>query len=90
MQTAAPTANFVARFSEPMRNLNTTTMALFVQGQQGRLSATVTMSNEGKTATLNLAVNLRVGKIYTLKLLAGIKDRAGNPLPPQSWTVTAQ
>ncbi len=48
------------------------------------------MSNAGKTATLNPANNLRVGKIYTVKLLTGITDRAKNPLKAQSWTVTAK
>jgi hypothetical protein len=89
-RTATRTANFVATFSEPVKNVNTTTMALFVKGQQHRLSATVKMSNKGKTATLNPAVNMRVGKFYTLKLLKGIRDRAGNPLKPLSWSVTVK
>ncbi|MGH3506619.1 MAG: Ig-like domain-containing protein, partial [Nocardioidaceae bacterium] len=89
-KTATRTANFVATFNEPVRGVNTTTMALFVKGQQHRLSSTVRMSNGGKTATLNPAVNMKVGRFYTLRLTKGIKDRGGNPLKPLSWSVTVK
>jgi Bacterial Ig-like domain len=73
-----------------VKGVDTTTMALFTEGQQHRLSASVRMSNGGKTATLNPARNLRIGRIYTIRLLNGIRDYAGNPVSKQSWTVTVK
>ncbi len=87
---ALRTANFVAKFSEPILGVNTTRMALLIKGNVHRLSATVTLSANGKTATLNPKANLRVGKVYTVRLLTGMTDRALNPLRAQSWTVTAK
>jgi hypothetical protein len=48
------------------------------------------MSNGGKTATLNPARNMQIGRIYTIRLLNGIRDLAGNPLSKQGWTVTVR
>jgi hypothetical protein len=90
VRTATRRANFVVDFSEPVRGVGTTTMALFAKGQQHRLSATVRMSNGNRTATLNPARNLQIGKTYTIRLLNGIKDAAGNPLSKQSWTLTVR
>jgi hypothetical protein len=90
LRTASRNANFVVTFSEPVRGVGTTTMALSAKGQQHRLSATVRMSNGNRTATLNPARNLQIGRTYTIRLLNGIKDAAGNPLSKQSWTVTVR
>ena len=88
---AAPgNLSYVVTFSEPARHVDTTTMAIWVKGRQHRLSAAVTMSNGGRTATLNPARNLMVGKAHTLRLLKGITDRAGNPLTPLGWTVSVK
>ena len=77
----ARTTNFVAKFSEPMKHVDTTSFEIFVKGQQHNLSATVTMSNGNKTATLNPTANLQSGKVYTIKLTGQITDRGGNALP---------
>lgn len=84
------TSNFVAKFSEPVKHLDTTTMKIFVKGQQHNLSARVTMSNGKKTATLNPVRNLRPGKVYTIKLSSKITDRAGLALEATKWNVTAR
>jgi hypothetical protein len=85
--TASRTANFVATFSEPVKNFNGTSMALFLKGSQHRLAAKVTLLNGGRTATLNPALNLQVGKTYIVKFLKGVTDNAGNPLRLVSWSV---
>ena len=77
----ARTTNFVAKFSEPMKHVDTTSFQIFVKGQQHNLSATVTMSNGNKTATLNPTANLQSGKVYTIKLTGQITDRGGNDWP---------
>ncbi len=89
-KTATRSASFVARFSEPVKGVGTTTMALSVEGQQHRLSAAVKTSDGAKTATLDPARNLRSGKSYTVTLFSSITDRAGNPLRKTGWTVTAR
>jgi hypothetical protein len=86
----ARTTNFIATFSEPVKHVDTTTMQIFVKGQQHNLSAAVTMSNGNKTATLNPAANLQSGKVYTIKLTGQITDRGGNALAPTSWKATAK
>ena len=86
----ARTTNFVAKFSEPVKHLDTTSMQIFVKGGQHNLSATVTMSNGNKTATLNPTANLQSGKVYTIKLTSQITDRGDNALAPTGWKATAK
>lgn len=88
--TAARTANFIAKFSEPVTGVSGTTMRLFVQGRTSPLAAAVTVSADRKTAILNPGANLVAGKLYTLKLTSGIKDRAGNTLAATSWSARAK
>lgn len=90
MRSAKLGANFVAKFSEPVTNVNGQTMKLYLKGRQKKLAATVTLSVAGMTATLNPTANLVRGKVYTLKLSSGITDQSGNPLPAYKWQVTAQ
>jgi len=87
---ASRTANFVAKFSEPVYGVGTTTMKLYVLGRTTPLSAAVTLSSNRLTATLNPSSNLVSGKIYTLRLTSGIKDKAGNTLAATSWSAKAQ
>ena len=88
-RTASRTANFVAKFSEPVEYVSGTSMKLFVKGQQHPLTAKVTVSSDRRTATLNPARNLRAGKVYTL-LGTGIRDGAGNRLAATSWSAKAK
>ena len=60
------------------------------RGSTTPVPAAVTLSVDGKTATLNPTANLVRGKVYTAWLLNGIKDMAGNPLTSLSWRATAQ
>jgi len=88
--TAARTANFVAKFNEPVTGVTTVTVKLFVKGRTAPLPASVTLSANKMVATLNPSSNLVAGKVYTLRLKQGIKDRAGNALVPTSWSAKAK
>jgi hypothetical protein len=88
-KSATAGANFVATFSEPVINVNGTSMKLFVKGRLHPLAAVVALTNHGKTATLNPVDPLTVGKIYTANVTSAITDRARNALVAKSWTVTA-
>ena len=54
------------------------------------MPATVTLSSDGRTATLNPTKNLTAGKYYTVKVTSGIRDLAHNALVPTSWRVRAR
>ena len=90
VRTAYRTASFVAKFSEPVRNVSRTTMKLYVQGREDPVRARVTLSSDAKTATLNPSSNMRVGAVYTLRLSSGITDRRGNRLQATSWKAKAK
>lgn len=90
LTTATRTANFTAKFSEKVKGVNASTMTLYVAGRTTKLTATVTLSADGRTATLNPSANLVAGKYYTVKLSTAIKDLAGNSLVATSWKVLAQ
>lgn len=89
VKSAARTANFVAKFSEPVNGVSRTTVRLFVQGRQDPVSASVTLSADRRTASLNPTQNLSRGKVYTLKLGSGIQDAASNTLTATYWKATA-
>jgi len=89
LTTATRTANFVAKFNEKVTGVTASTMKLYVAGRTTKLAATVTLSSDGRTATLNPSANLVVGKYYTVKLTSDIKDLAGNRLVATSWKVKA-
>ena len=88
--SAKKTSNFTATFSEPVTGLTTSTMRLYVSGRRASLAAKVTISSSKRVATLNPRANLVRGKTYTLKLLTGIKDGAGNTMTATSWKVKAK
>jgi hypothetical protein len=88
--TVSPSTNFNAKFSERVRNVNSTTMKLFQVGHATALPAVVKLSTDGKTAVLNPNSNLLHGKSYVIKLSSGIKDVAGNALAATKWQVVAK
>lgn len=86
--TATRSSNFVVKFTEPVKGVTKKTFAIYVTGKKEALKAKVTLSGNGKKATLNPASPLVKGKTYTLKLGKGITDLAGIPLAPLEWTVS--
>ncbi len=87
---ASRSANFVAKLSEPVTNVSGSTMRIYVKGRTTALPAAVTLSSDGRTATLNPSKNLVAGKYYTVKLTSQIEDLADNPLVATSWRVRAR
>jgi hypothetical protein len=94
-------ADVKATFSEPMQasTVTASTFTLTKQGATSSVSATVTLSSDGKTATLNPNKNLTAGATYTATVTTQAKDLAGNGLDqdpnlannqPKSWKVTVQ
>jgi len=87
---ASRSANFVAKLSEPVKNVSGSTMRIYVKGRTTPLPAAVTLSSDGRIATLNPSKNLVAGKYYTIKLTSGIRDQADNALVATSWRVRAR
>lgn len=54
-------------------------------GTSKPIPAKVTLSKEGKTATLDPSVRLGARKTYTASIV-GAKDPAGNALPDKIWS----
>ena len=82
-------ANVLATFSEPVQ---TVTDAMFTL-KTGSTTVTAPVSYDAatRTATLNPTADLAAGTQYTAALAggtSGVKDTAGNPLAPVSWTFT--
>jgi hypothetical protein len=90
VRVASPTAVFRVNFSEAVTGVTSATFKIVPKGSTEALPATVRSVNKHRSATLDPARNLRVGKTYTLKILTGIKDGAGHRLKPVSWTVTVK
>jgi hypothetical protein len=62
-----------------------TTFTLVRAGTTTPLPATVTLSADGKTITLDPSIRLAKRKMYTARI-SGAKDLAGNLLPDKVWS----
>ena len=64
-----------------------TTVKLFKGGSASttQIPATVTVSEDGKTVTLDPSILLAKRTTYTAKIV-GAKDLAGNALPDKAWS----
>jgi len=70
----------IATFSEAL-DVNTVTNASFaVNGPQGLVSGTVSLSNNRKVVTFKPSTPLEFGAVYEVKLTTEIQDQAGNSL----------
>ncbi|GAB3861833.1 hypothetical protein GCM10028801_26400 [Nocardioides maradonensis] len=92
-RTPAPNATGVSRttqvvvtFSEPVTGVTNGTFALATVAGGRNVLALVTLSLDGKTATLTPLLPLTAGTNYRVNLTNGIRDLAGNRLAPVSWT----
>jgi large repetitive protein len=88
--SASRTANFVAKFSEPVKGVSSGTYRIYKNGSTNPLTATVTLDGTRMKATLNPSANLRVGTSYVIKLTSKICDDAENKLTAYSWKVRAK
>jgi hypothetical protein len=82
-------SNVTAGFNEAITGVNGTTVSL--RSPSGAVvRAVVTYNATTRRATLNPSVTLAPRTRYTLRLTAGIKDRAGNALTATSWSFTTR
>lgn len=84
---AGPKANFKVKFSEPVTGLSSRRMKLYVEGRTTPLPAKVSLSADGRVATLDPTDRLQAGKRYRVKVTSKVRDLAGNKLEPFSWRV---
>ncbi|MGH3498194.1 MAG: Ig-like domain-containing protein [Nocardioidaceae bacterium] len=85
--TARPAANFRATLTERVFSVNTGTVMLMLKGRQHPQPARVTLSNNGRSITVNPRANMRKGRTYTVILSGRIHDRAGNHLARYRWSI---
>jgi hypothetical protein len=87
----APTSSVLATFSEAMSSasISTSTFTLRRDGTTTSIGSTVTLSTDGKTATLKPSSNLQATTKYIATITTGAKDTAGNALAAnQIWSFT--
>ncbi|HSS67822.1 MAG TPA: Ig-like domain-containing protein [Nocardioidaceae bacterium] len=85
-----PNTGIKVDFSERVSGVTSSSLKIFLKGSAAAVPSTVKSVNNHKSATLDPKKNLKVGKTYTIKLLPGIKDAAGHPLKPVTWTITIE
>ena len=83
--------NIKAYFSEAIDKATMTPSSFTLVKNDGStaasISAALTLSSDGKTATLNPSADLSRCTWYKATVTTGVKDRAGNPLAAQKvWT----
>lgn len=88
--TALRGANFVVKFSEPVKGVSTTTFRLFQNGVPDPVPAAVTLNATGTKAVLNPVAGLKLRKTYIAKVTTGVTDLAGNRLPATKWKVVVR
>ena len=81
----AVNANVVVGFSERVTGVAGNTFQL-TNAAGRRVNAAVTLSADGRTATLNPNANLAAGQQFRVNLTNGIRDAAGNRLTAVTWT----
>lgn len=85
---AALTGALSVRFSEPVVGVDAAGFQLR-DAAGAVLAATVRLDGNGARAILTPGAPLVLAATYTLSLAGTIHDRAGNRLPPTSWSLTA-
>lgn len=78
---------FKVKFSEPVRNVSHKTFQLVRRGTTRPVAADVSLSRDGKAATLRPNSTLEKRTAYTVRLTSGISDRAANALETTTWKV---
>ena len=82
----ARTANVVVTFSEKVV-VSSSRIRIRDTSTGGYLSAHVTLSSDGRTATLNPVSTLRASRRYTV-VVSSVTDLTGNVITTSSWTFT--
>ncbi|MDP3891616.1 DUF4962 domain-containing protein, partial [Nocardioides sp.] len=85
---AKPKSRFLVTFNEPVVGLSGKRLVLRLGSR--KVKARVVVNATRTAATLKPARKLKRGKRYTLTLLGGVADAAGNPVAPTTWSVTVR
>jgi len=78
----------VVGFSEQVKGVSGTTFTLTNLSTGKKVTATVTLSADGKTATLSPSAALGKGRQFQVKMTSGITDMSSNKLAALSWKFT--
>ena len=84
----ATTGSLSVTFSEPVSGADATSFQLR-EAAGSVVAATVTLDPQRRMATLTPSVGLTVATTYAATLTGVVRDGAGNPIAPVSWSVTA-
>ena len=87
----ARNVNVVVTFSERVVGVNATTLTLRRTSNNALVQAAVTLSADGRTATLNPTGNLAPRTQFTVTITGGaaaVRDSAGIPLASSTWRLT--
>ena len=94
-RTPRPGAHHVARgahvvvtFSERVNTVNAGTFTLTNLANHKSVRATVTLSANGRTATLKPAAKLATGHTFRVRLTNGVRDMGSNRLSAMTWKFT--
>jgi Ca2+-binding RTX toxin-like protein len=78
-------ANVVIGFSEQVKGVSGSTVTLTNLSSGKKVAATVTLSANGRTVTLNPNAALGKGRQFQVRLTGGISDTANNKLAALTW-----
>ncbi|MFA5172878.1 MAG: YDG domain-containing protein [Candidatus Paceibacterota bacterium] len=86
-----PTGNVTALFSEKMSlaTINSTNIELKKSGEVTEVETDLTLSEDGKTLTINPVATLLNNSTYEVRITTGVTDEAGNNLASEeTWSFT--
>ena len=72
-------------FSEPVKGVTATTFVLTNLGNGKKVNATVTLSANGRTATLKPNAKIASGRQYRVQVTNAIRDLGDNRLAVLTW-----
>lgn len=88
MATVGRWVNPILAFSEPVRDVNATTVTLTDMTTGGAVSATVTYDASRLEATIAPHSRLEADRQYAVTVSNGVRDVFGNGAIPATWTIT--
>jgi hypothetical protein len=78
-------------FNEPIKPSSANTATILLRGIDGKINpGTVSLSQDGKTATFDATSVLAYLQSYTVSLTSGIKDLVGNSFISEKWSFTTE
>jgi hypothetical protein len=84
-KNVSTSASVVVGFSEQVKGVSGSTVVLTNLSTGKKVTATVTLSADGRTATLKPGAKLGNAKAFKVQLTNGISDLSGNKLVALSW-----